>query len=381
MAEAKGEIWRPSPEEALLVRAATGEGERARVAWEQWIAQVDITKVGWNSHQILPLLYKNLQRLGVEHPEVNRIGLFYRHTWAKNLVGMRDLEGLINDFDKQGIDTLVLKGVAMIVRFYKDAGVRSLADFDLLVHDSQANQAMQLLHELGWQNHRIESLLVQDYRTPANGIGFHNPSRQFGCDLHWHVTHLHLSERYDALMWKDAVPIQVGKVQTLALCNEDQLIHVFFNAGMHEGRINLRWLTDALAIFKSEAAIDWPRFVQRCQQMEFGQPVAELLEYLRSEWEVPVPLETIEALARIRVSYSMQKAYIYLGKDKSERSLLDHLWYLTTQYRQSHPHFSPIGFLRFLSYRWKVEGGIKSILSYGFLRLRGVPAQKARELA
>lgn len=380
MADSTGEIWRPSPEQTLLVSAATSDGERARSAWQEWRARVEIAKIEGKEKEILPLLYRNLQRLGIEGPEVKQLGQIHRQQWAKNMIGMRDLTEIITEFQARGIDTLVLKGMAMISGYYKDAGVRALADFDLLVHGSQANQAIDLLGKLGWSNPYTHNLRADEYRTPANGIGFYHAGHQFGCDLHWHVTHLHLSDRYDAPMWKDAVPIQIGEVQTLALCREDQLIHIFFNTHMNEGRINLRWLTDTLTIFNSATSIDWERFVERCRLLEFGQPVAKILEYLRTDWQVDVTLQVIDALTELPISYSMRRAYQYLERAKADRTVMDHLWYLSTQYRHSHSHFSPNGFLRFLSYRWKVDGSFVSILNYGYQRARGVPARRAHEI-
>src|SRR5690554_5979270 len=98
MSAKRAESWRPSQEQELLVRAATGEGERARAAWQQWISNVDLAKLDAGSQRILPLLYRNLQRLGIKAPEMEVMGQKYRRTWAFNQVAMLHLEELLETF-------------------------------------------------------------------------------------------------------------------------------------------------------------------------------------------------------------------------------------------------------------------------------------------
>jgi len=55
----------PSPVEQLLLRAALLDGEEAITAWQAWITAVDLSNVNPGSYRLLPLLYDNLNRLGV----------------------------------------------------------------------------------------------------------------------------------------------------------------------------------------------------------------------------------------------------------------------------------------------------------------------------
>jgi hypothetical protein len=56
-------------------------------------------------------------------------------------------------------------------------------------------------------------------------------------------------------MWDSAVPLQVGKAQSRALCAEHQLIHLFFNGCINEAGINMRWLPDALVVLNQEVRV------------------------------------------------------------------------------------------------------------------------------
>ena len=56
---------RPGPREALLLRAALFEDERGRSAWRAWRAEADLDNIDQASFRLLPLVYRNLERLGL----------------------------------------------------------------------------------------------------------------------------------------------------------------------------------------------------------------------------------------------------------------------------------------------------------------------------
>lgn len=383
MAQPQPPAWRPTTQQELLVRAAIDDGERARDAWVKWLSGVDFARLDNGSRRILPLLYHNLQRLKVEHPLMQTLGRHYRQTWVANQLAMRDMEELIAAFAARGINTLVLKGAAMIARYYSDVGTRPLGDFDLLVPFDQTSQAVNLLVELGWRGDKPLHLLTEDQRAPFHGMGYRHEKKAIGCDLHWHIMHLHLSPTYDAPMWEASLPLQVGNAQCRILCPEHLLVHIFFNGCINESGSNVRWLPDALLVLRQSNAIDWDRLVAHCQRLEFVQPAAVMLDYLRSEWEMPIPREAVDVLAETPVSYRMRRVYECLNTRKQDRSGTQVFWLLFTQYQLAQPgasRFLPLGFLQFLRHRWSLDGGLGRTLAYAWRRTRGVDPQQAKEM-
>lgn len=384
MATKRVDAWRPAYSYELLVRAATSDGERATSAWEQWLRGTDPARLNAGAARILPLLYYNLVQVGIQHPLVKQLGVGYRHCWAMNQVVLHHLEQIVGALEGQGITTLVLKGAALMLRYYPDIGTRPMTDFDILVPVEQTDEAMVLLEQQGWRGLKPLHLLTPEHRAPFHGMSFHDQTKPINCDLHWHVMHIHLNAIYTAPMWAAAKPLMVGEVPSRVLCPEDQLIHLFFNGVIYEGGNNWRWLPDALMVLKKEPALDWDRVVEMCRRLEFVQPVAAILEYLRTEWDVPVPGEAIETLAKTRVSFLMRKSFECLNTPRTQRTSLQIFWLLYTQYLQSRPQtnrFFPVGFMQFLRDRWRLDGGVKRTISYAFQRMRGVAPARAREIA
>lgn len=381
MVEKRRDAWRPTPHQELLIHAAMDEGARGLAAWETWSAEANLDRLDVGSTRILPLLYRNLLALGVSHPAMSGFGKFYRHTWATNQLTIRQMGEVIAEFEKRGVQTLVLKGAALMVRYYKDLGVRPMSDCDVLVPSEKTDEAMEILVELGWDGSKPLHLLSSDYRAPLHGLGFFHPDKKLGFDLHWHVMHLNLAAHYDAPMWDAAVPISFDNVPSRVLCAEHQLIHLLFNGCVNEGSLNIRWLPDALVVLKNEPLLDWQRLVEHCQRLEFVSPAAAMLRYLQESWGVAVPTSALAALERTPVGYRMRQVYECLNTRKEERSGLQTFWLLYSQYLMSQPgtnRFLPFGFIQFLRHRWYLND-LVGTLRYALQRWRGVDAASAKE--
>ena len=65
--EYQGGCW-PTPEQELLLRAALLQGEASLKAWQEWKSTLDFDHIDPGSQRLVPLLYHNLQRQGVQDP-------------------------------------------------------------------------------------------------------------------------------------------------------------------------------------------------------------------------------------------------------------------------------------------------------------------------
>jgi hypothetical protein len=80
---------------------------------------------------LLPLLYRRWPSLQSELIlEGRRV---YLSLWRQNHERMQHLAALVTEFKKLEIGCLVLKGAALALLYYRDLGVRSMRDFDLLM--------------------------------------------------------------------------------------------------------------------------------------------------------------------------------------------------------------------------------------------------------
>ena len=297
----------PTRAQELLLRAALLQGDRALESWNEWRRSVNIDVIDYGSHRMVPQLYRNLQRHGVKDPLMDRLKGVYRYYLYKNEILMHRIGALLAAFAKAGIETMVLKGAALIQLYYRESGLRPMLDADVLVHARQAEQAMEVLTSLQWQPLRCRQPQMRIpivHSTPFEDNG----GRQV--DLHWHLLWECFNASDDDDYWKKAIPIQIGGVQTLALNPTNQLLHTCWHGARWNEVPPIRWVADAMAILGASAAeIDWPSLLKRAQRHHIVLPVRDSLEYLKKTFDAPVPDTLLESMSAVRISKIERENY------------------------------------------------------------------------
>ena len=294
-----GDRCLPSPEQKLLLRAAILRSADAVEAWEAWKKRVDVDKVDPASHRMLPLLYRNLHKLGISDPAMGKYKGVYRQTWYKNRILFHAIVPVLRSLGNAGIRTMVLKGAALTVLYYKDYGLRPMNDFDILIRPEQALPAIGLLKTLGWRPMEFEP--TQEYISVSYSHGFTNGSGQ-ELDLHWHVLPQSRGVHADDDFWDGAASTCINDIPVHALSSTDQLLHVC----IHGARWNLippfRWVADAMTVFDTSLTrIDWCRLIVQAEKRRLVLPLLDALNYLKETFGAPITPEIISRLEAIRV--------------------------------------------------------------------------------
>ena len=101
------------------------------------------------------LIYKNFNRLPNKNiiPDTIMMHLKKRYItlYFNNTQKHKDLENVIRLCNKQGIPIIPLKGVPLIHFIYKDFGLRSMSDIDILVKDEDIEKFKELILKNGWE--------------------------------------------------------------------------------------------------------------------------------------------------------------------------------------------------------------------------------------
>jgi hypothetical protein len=314
-----GGRW-PTQQQELLLRAALREGEEAINSWNAWYSSVvDIDRLDdEDSQRLLPLVYSNLRVQAGVVPSLGRLKGTYRYTWYKNHLLLQVAGERLRALHEARIETLVLKGLALISHYYEGVGSRLMYDFDILVRPEQALAAIRVLREAGLreQSWQSEGKLGVERFVPvwyeANFLDAHGGE----CDLHWHLMPECCQPGADDDFWKAAVPVTIGGVSTQALCPADQLLHVL----VHGTRWHLvdsyrsgstpivRCVADAITIVNVAAAsgdeIDWDRLTMQARKLRLALPLQEVLGYLRESWDLAVPPAVLRSLRTMPVGYT-----------------------------------------------------------------------------
>jgi hypothetical protein len=317
-----GQDWLPEPSQELLLRVALGQSQASvERDWADWKSQVPLADIEANSFQILPLVYRNLTRLGIDDPAVTKLSGVYRYTWSRHQLLVRTGGAALSALANRGIPTMVLKGPALALVHYRDLGVRTMFDFDLLVPHDRVLEAMEVLDR---------DFLPEPPDTPAqtwlparHSCAYRDAAGR-EVDLHW-FSLWHSAPDHD--FWEAARPTEVAGMDTNVLCPTDQLLHAIAHGAWWSESGRLRWVADAVTVIRtSDDGIDWSRFQERAEAHRVAPNLVAPLCYLRDRFAMEIPSDTITSLARTRYSL-LERAARRAGRKPSTpgRELVMHL--------------------------------------------------------
>jgi len=292
-----GAYW-PSPEQALLLRAAVLPASEARAAWQALRPRVDLARLDRASLRLLPLLDANLRRHNIDDPLGDALALAREQAAARNRTLFQDGRRLLATLADAGIDTLMLKGGALAATVYGDPGLRPMSDLDVLVPTARARAAIDALERHGWAP-RIA--ITPGFIRTQHAADLVAVSGTAKCDLHWHAYWECCRPDADVDLWAASTALDFEGVPTRALAPADQLLHVCVNGSRRARRPNLLWIPDALRLVEA-GGIDWPRLLAQAAARRFALRVRTMLGYLRRAFDARVPDEALDGLGAVRVS-------------------------------------------------------------------------------
>jgi len=295
-------VW-PTPAQLELLRSALWTGDDARAAWAEWRRLADLRALDFSSWNLLPLAWRNLTAQGVADAVLEECRGYYRYHWARNQVLLRQAREQVRTWQERGLPVVVLKGVALLADTYRDAGVRPMADYDLLVPMERVQEAADSLQAAGWRPQADYLAWAQVALETQASFNWARADERL--DLHWHVLHRCQEPAVTRAFWQRAVPLALDGVATLQLCPEDALLHVCSHGVHYSGQPPFRWLADAAWLLRRRAGpgLAWDRLAAMAAATGSALAVRHGLEYAARELRLPVPAATLAALGAHRPTW------------------------------------------------------------------------------
>ncbi len=349
----------PAWEHELLLRAALDHGPAAAEAWRQWRAAVSYEHLDQASYRLLPLVYRRMRQEGIQDPLLGFMRGVHRRTWHDNHLLFHRAQALLRAFHAAGIPTLILKGPALTLLYYRDYGLRPMGDFDILTPTAQAHAALRLMSEQGFKASLYAGKPFKPvYVAVINAFGFVD-GQGTEVDLHWHLLHECCWPDADEPFWAGAIPVMVGDTPSLALQPADQLLHTCVHGLRWNPMPSVRWVADAVTLLRAAPDLDWTRLVSLAQRLELVIILREALTYLHGKWAAPVPPDVLARLDGLPVSPGEPLEYAVTTRPPESLGPLLRLRAHYRRYRRTfRPRWlgeQPLGFARYLQYSWGLE--------------------------
>ncbi len=215
------------------------------------------------------LLYNRLHQRSIwpKVPESLRSRLERAH-WvngARGVIFESSLRQVLEDFSREKIVVIVLKGAFLSGNIYGDLSERMMGDIDLLVQMKSFDQAAAALRRAGYRS-------TLDY--PAEeGATFNKAAPGFfkegypPVDLHWDLEMPDWGFQVDLEgIWQRAQINEIEGIPTLGLSKEDLLIYLSMHLMNHRLRSGIRSVYDfGITIDHYAQDLDWDILINRAR--------------------------------------------------------------------------------------------------------------------
>jgi hypothetical protein len=302
-------VW-PTPLEERLLSACFGSGaeseERRRLTCKEWA----LIETDAGAARLLPLVCRLWREANAKMAE--RSHRAYLSAWGRNRVSMGEMAAVGARFRQQKIGWMALKGAALVLRHYKDAGLRQMTDVDVLIPREDLPSAIAILMDAGYEAEGQASpkSIVRQPRVRhawqflgANGLNL---------DLHWRPVVRCYAPQVAESFWEYAESVPFGDVDVLVPSPTEQLFHVCVHGLQWDWDRKTRWVADALMVVREP--LDWGRLQRLAEWAGMSYRLSTALDYLREQFGAPVPADTNARLRQSASSWEQRESELLLKR-------------------------------------------------------------------
>lgn len=273
---------------------------------------------------IAPMLFKNMTFFKLDENVPNdvmaKLQAAYYKTYSKNVLAAEKLTSLLHQFNKAGIDTMLLKGIASAEYIYKDPGLRPMGDIDIMVSNKNLLRAEQMLFDNGFVNDRP----YKSYKLRILNIHNHlNAFIGFGIKIELHrdlssVHHIHrMTVQY---VWDNCTQVSFQNERAFIPDTETNLEYLAIHAIQHFQKRNIRLnsFSDIDTLIKNNVSqINWDKLIASAAAHGTSIPVCNALRIGKDFFKTPVPEDVISSYCT--GNNNLEADFIHLLNNQPEK--------------------------------------------------------------
>ena len=230
-------------------------------------------------------LYKNFLKAGlletISPRHKQKLYTVYYLTIRNNVRFLHALNTVVEDLNQEGIDIVLLQGMALLHTVYRDVGLRPMKDIDLWVLPEAYQRLAATLVRQGFTR---DALYPNTFRKGQTVL-----------DVHTHIlwadriksrAHL-LSMNQDDIFHK-AVEVKLNGCKTLCLNPQDQFLYLGLHALKHNFE-RLIWLVDIKSLVGEWIEPDWVALIDRADDLGHRETLLYILYLLENIFDIGLP--------------------------------------------------------------------------------------------
>lgn len=332
----------PNELQTLILKAALLEKNEAMNSFLDWLglSQLDnldvksnsfisdfMDEIDLGSQRLMPLVIENL---GVEsHPYFSLFKGYKKNLWVRNQRIFLAAKELLDKLSKEGIPTLLIKGISMANIYYQRIECRPMNDGDILIPYEYKSKSLKFFRE--------QNKLYRMGREEKNMVEFYHASHFFqnkdtDIDIHWNLFAEYANHPdSSSFAWEGSQEYNWGGKSTRVLSPT----HEFFLAlihGRHFGELPpIRWVPDCVMILRKEnGKLDWDEFIRLSKMYNFKPYIQKALVYFKDNFWADLPDEMMKEIAHMPITKD-ELLYYHLAAMNIKKHGFLSMFYLGTR--------------------------------------------------
>jgi len=219
-----------------------------------------------------PLLYKKLSFLSNSSliPETVKTKLYqvYYKTFSRSALLYEHFRKIVEEFSLHEIPVIALKGVYLSEWLYQDIGLRQFSDIDLLIKETNGDECLIILSELGYKPSEIglsKFVLSQLEIVHYPAMLLESVSVELHIKLHYK------KESYNLIvdeLWKNSISETINGMKVSVLNRYDLLIHLCLHLDKHfqGGHVQFTCFNDITNLLERyKETLNWNQLIETCK--------------------------------------------------------------------------------------------------------------------
>ncbi len=256
-------------------------------------------QLAWR-HRLVPLLHRQLKACGAKTVPIEWMQKLHQESQQiafRNLALAFGLIELIRCFQREGIESIPLKGPVLAELAYGDLALRHFDDLDIIVRPGDLARARELILTEGYKPYPYEELGSLFAENSCHNI-FNHPRLDYNVELHWALAPSYFPLEFKRLrLWQHLRHIPFGGLTVWGQSPEDLVLALCIHGGKHHW-LRLSWIVDVAELLRRHHDMNWELLVSEAARLRCKRLLLLGIWLAENVLQAPVPSNISDLFSR-----------------------------------------------------------------------------------
>jgi hypothetical protein len=241
----------------------------------------------------------------------------YSENACRNLILSQEFQEVLKILKNKNIPVIVLKGMYLGEKIYKNIALRPMSDIDILIKKESLEEFDAAVKKIGFKtSHNYRKYLKSPDSIYLNTMVYEKKKGKVSIflHLHWHIVNstLPIFEKVMPYIemekiWKQALEVKIAGIETLSLSYHHQVIYLCLHAFNHSLDRNILLCDISEFININRNKIDWNLLIKDAFDFKINRIVYCVLYLTKLLLNMQVPDYLLSSLKPGYLSYGERK--------------------------------------------------------------------------